>query len=190
MSDRTGKRAEEPGLAFRLVMMAAGMFAFGFLLVPIYDVFCDITGLGGKTDNTAAVIEAEKPDESRLITVEFVATVNESAPWEFHPTVTSIQVHPGKLYDATYYAKNLTDGNLVGQAVPSVAPGQAAKYFRKTECFCFTSQEFTAGEARDMPLRFIVDRDLPAYIDRLTLSYTFFVSQKLTLVKELPNGTG
>jgi cytochrome c oxidase assembly protein subunit 11 len=182
MSERPEPTIGKRGLAFRLAIMAVSMFAFGFLLVPIYDVFCDITGLGGKTDNTAAIITEEKPDESRLITVEFVAAVNESAPWEFHPNVTSIQVHPGKFYDATYYAKNLTDAGLVGQAVPSVAPGQAAKYFRKTECFCFTSQEFQAGEGRDMPLRFIVDRDLPAHIDRLTLSYTFFATTQVALV--------
>lgn len=171
-------------LIFKLAAIACAMFAFGYLMVPVYDVFCDITGLGGKTSATAAVIDQGKPDDDRLITVEFVANVNQYAPWEFHPTVASMEVHPGKLYDATYYARNLTEGPLTGQAVPSVAPGQAAKYFRKTECFCFTSQEFAAGEAKNMPLRFLVDPDLPDYIDRLTLSYTFFVSRKIASSSE------
>ncbi len=90
-----------------------------------------------------------------------------------------MQVHPGQLYDAKFFAQNLTKRQLVGQAVPSVAPGQAAKYFQKTECFCFTSQHFDAEESRYLPLRFVVDPDLPAHIDRLTLSYTFFVHEQL-----------
>lgn len=160
--------------------MACAMFAFGFLLVPIYDVFCRITGIGGKVDTTRAVLSGtDMPDEDRLVTVEFVGSVNAYAPWEFRPTITSMEVHPGQLYDATFFAKNLTDRDLVGQAVPSVAPGQAAKHFRKTECFCFTAQNFSAQEARILPVQFIVDTDLPAHIDRLTLSYTFFVSQAM-----------
>ena len=160
--------------------MACAMFAFGFLLVPIYDVFCQITGVGGKVDTTRAVLAHDEiADESRLITVEFVGNVNEYAPWEFHPTVISMKVHPGQLYDATFFARNLTNRDIVGQAVPSVAPGVAAKYFRKTECFCFTAQNFAAEEARTMPIRFSVDPKLPDHIDRLTLSYTFFVNQTL-----------
>lgn len=160
--------------------MACAMFAFGFLLVPIYDVFCRITGIGGKVDTTPATLTStEGPVEDRVITVEFIGSVNEYAPWEFRPTVASIEVHPGQLYDATFFARNLTDRTLVGQAVPSVAPGIAAKYFRKTECFCFTAQDFSAQESRTLPVRFVVDSDLPEHIDRLTLSYTFFVSQAL-----------
>jgi cytochrome c oxidase assembly protein subunit 11 len=173
------RSAHQP-LVSRLTIMACSMFVFGFLLVPVYDVFCKITGIGGKVDTTrAAVSRGEIPDESRWITVEFVGSVNEYAPWEFRPIVASMKIHPGQLYDATFFARNLTGRDLVGQAVPSVAPGVAAKYFRKTECFCFTAQNFTAGEARTLPVRFFVDPDLPNHIDRLTLSYTFFVSQTL-----------
>ena len=182
MDETNGNSGAEKRLILKLAGIAAGMFAFGFLLVPLYDVFCVITGIGGKTKTTAAVVQEETPDEERLITVEFVATVNQSAPWDFHPTISSMEVHPGKLYDATFFARNLTQARLVGQAVPSVAPGIAAKYFRKTECFCFTSQIFAAEEARDMPLRFIVDPELPRHIDRLTLSYTFFATQQATRV--------
>lgn len=167
-------------LVFRLAVMAACMFAFGFLLVPLYEVMCKITGIGGRTNAEAATISATQAVSERLITVEFVAVLNEQAPWEFRPTVSSIQVHPGQLYDTAFFARNLTDGVLVGSAVPSVAPGQAAKHFIKTECFCFTQQNFTAGEGRDMGVQFMIDPALPDFIDRVTLSYTFFVNRPAT----------
>jgi len=166
-------------LVIKLIGLAVGMFAFGFLLVPIYDVFCDITGIGGKFDNQAAVVQLRTPTDNRTITVEFVSSLNEYAPWEFRPAVASMEVRPGEMYDTTFYARNLTDREITGQAVPSIAPGQAVKYFQKTECFCFTSQQFDAQEAKDMPLKFVVDPDLPEYIDRLTLSYTFFVAKQV-----------
>lgn len=167
-------------LAGKLVLFAAGMFGFGFLLVPLYDVFCEVTGIGSRTGlPTAATVTAENPVTDRIVTVEFVANRNQQAPWEFRPAVSSLEVMPGKLYDTTYFARNLTDRQLVGQAVPSVAPGQANKYFKKTECFCFESQEFAPAEGRDMGLTFMVDPGLPEHIDRVTLSYTFFVNQQV-----------
>jgi cytochrome c oxidase assembly protein subunit 11 len=166
-------------LVVKLIGLALGMFAFGFLLVPLYDVFCDITGIGGKFDLEAAAVEVRTSDDNRTITVEFVASLNEYAPWEFRPAIASMEVKPGEMYDTTFFARNLTDRNIIGQAVPSIAPGQAVKYFQKTECFCFTSQEFDPREGRDMPLQFVVDPDLPEYIDRLTLSYTFFMTEQV-----------
>lgn len=166
-------------LVIKLIVLALGMFAFGFLLVPLYDIFCDITGIGGKFDTKAAIVEVQTPVDDRMITIEFIASLNEYAPWEFRPAVASMEVRPGEIYDTTFYARNLTDRKIVGQAVPSIAPGLAVKYFQKTECFCFTSQQFDAQEAKDMPLTFVVDPDLPGYIDRLTLSYTFFVTKQV-----------
>jgi len=166
-------------LVIKLISLAIGMFAFGFLLVPLYDIFCDITGLGGKFDNKAALVEVQTPTDDRTVTVEFIGSLNEYAPWEFRPAVASMEVRPGEMYSTTFYAHNLTDRKLVGQAVPSVAPGQAVKFFKKTECFCFTSQQFEAQEAKDMPLKFVIDPDLPNYIDRVTLSYTFFVTKQV-----------
>lgn len=165
-------------LVTRLAIMAVCMFGFGFLLVPIYNVFCEITGIGGRTNETVAVIPAGmRVDTGRTVTVEFVAVLNEQAPWEFRPTVSSIEIHPGQIYDTSFYARNLTDRELVGHAVPSVAPGVAAKHFQKTECFCFTAQKFLAHEGRDMGVQFVVDPDLPEYVDRITLSYTFFIQR-------------
>ncbi len=167
-------------LIVRLGVLAVGMFAFGFLLVPLYTVMCKITGIGGRTNAEAATVTDTRVDTERLITVEFVAVLNEQAPWEFRPVVSSMQVHPGQLYNTAFFARNLTDGVLVGSAVPSVAPGQAAKHFIKTQCFCFTQQDFTAGEGRDMGVQFMVDTSLPEFIDRVTLSYTFFVNRPAT----------
>ncbi|NQV85513.1 MAG: cytochrome c oxidase assembly protein [Woeseiaceae bacterium] len=153
--------------------MTVAMFGFGFLLVPLYDVFCDITGFGGRTNTVAADVE-EAPDLTREIRIEFVTNVNSYAQFEFVADVDSMTVNPGRMYAATFTAKNLAAGHKVAQAVPSVAPGLAAEHFTKIECFCFTSQEFTAGEARTMPLQFIVNPELPDYVDTITLQYTFF----------------
>ena len=173
-------RAGNRSLILRLGVLAAGMFAFGFLLAPLYTIMCKYTGIGGRTNAVAATVTETQPDISRLITVEFVAVLNEQAPWEFRPTVSSLRIHPGQLYDTAFFARNLTDGVLVGSAVPSVAPGAAARHFIKTQCFCFTQQNFTAGEGRNMGVQFMVDPALPAYIDRITLSYTFFVNRPAT----------
>lgn len=166
-------KSENRALTGRLLLLAIAMFGFGFLLVPLYDVFCEITGFGGRTNTTAAVVE-EAPDLSREIRIEFVTTVNSYAPFEFAADVDSMTVNPGKMYFATFTAKNLAEAERVAQAVPSVAPVSAAEHFTKIECFCFTSQEFFAGEQRAMPLQFIVDPELPEYVDTITLQYTFF----------------
>ena len=123
----------------RLLLVVAGMFAFGFAMVPLYDVFCDITGLNGKTGGRAAVAKIA-PELDRTVTVEFIASVNQSMPWDFEPKVTRMEVHPGQTYRTSFYARNRTDQPMVGQAIPSVAPGIAAPHFKKTECFCFTEQ--------------------------------------------------
>jgi cytochrome c oxidase assembly protein subunit 11 len=165
-------------LMLKLVGMAAGMFAFGYALVPLYDAFCDITGFGGRTNGEAAAV-VERPDESRTVTVEFVTSVGQFAPWEFRPTVTTMEVQPGRLYQTDFYAHNRSHTTLTGHAVPSVAPGSAARYFQKTECFCFTPQEFAPEEERDMPVVFIVDPELPAHVDRITLSYRFYAGSQV-----------
>jgi cytochrome c oxidase assembly protein subunit 11 len=160
-------------LVGQLLIMTVAMFGFGFLLVPLYDVFCAITGFGGRTNTEAAVV-AEAPDMTREIRIEFVTTVNSYAQFEFAADADSMVVNPGKMYYATFTAKNLANEHKIAQAVPSVAPTSAAEYFTKIECFCFTSQEFVANEERAMPLQFIVDPDLPDYVDTITLQYTFF----------------
>jgi cytochrome c oxidase assembly protein subunit 11 len=170
MSDQ---QQENRGLVGRLAILAIAMFGFGFALVPLYDVFCEITGFGGRT-NAEAVAVVETPNIDREIRIEFVTTVNSYAPFEFAADRDSMTVHPGKMYYATFTAKNLTESDKVAQAVPSVVPIAAAEHFVKIECFCFNSQEFAGNEEKAMPLQFIVDPEVPDYVDTITLQYTFF----------------
>jgi len=159
----------------RLMLVVVGMFGFGFAMVPLYDVFCDVTGINGKTGDKVTLAENLQVDTSRVIEVEFIASLNESMPWEFKPMQHSIKVHPGEPTRIAYVAVNKTDHAIVGHAVPSVAPGRAAAYFQKTECFCFTEQKLEAGEEKEMPVIFVVDPELPDDVSQLALSYTFFI---------------
>lgn len=153
------------------------MFGFGYALVPLYNVFCEITGLNGKTGRLSATEAAVvRVDETRYVTVEFVTSVNGGMPWDFKPLVNKVRVHPGAETTVEFEATNFAQWPVTGSAVPSVAPNAAARYFNKTECFCFTQQALEAGESRTMPVRFVVDPDLPANVEILTLAYTFFES--------------
>jgi cytochrome c oxidase assembly protein subunit 11 len=165
----------------QLSLVVVGMFAFGFALVPLYDALCNITGLNGKSDSiiTAAENIDFSVDEDRLVTVQFLTTVNQGMPWEFGADKTQVKVNPGKLNTVYFRASNQTDRDMVGQAVPSVRPSDAASYLHKTECFCFTQQPFLAQESREMPMRFVIDPALPEHVKTITLSYTFFDATNL-----------
>lgn len=155
--------------------VVAGAVAFAFALVPLYNVFCSLTGLNGKTANTPeAVLKSMKVDESRWVTVEFTSSVMPGLAWNFYPTQSSMKVRPGEIMLATFEAKNMTNAAVVGQAIPSISPAQATFYFKKIECFCFQQQTLKAGEAKELPLRFYVSPDLPRDIHTVTLSYAFF----------------
>lgn len=178
------RKTENRKLVGSLVLFAGTMLAFALVVLPpLYEAFCEVTGLGGKTNTTAAVVE-EAADLERSVDLEFVTTVNEYAPWEFYAELDGMSIHPGKLYEATFYARNLTEQTKTAQAVPSVAPPQAAKLFKKLDCFCFDRQDFEPGELKAMPVRFIVDSDLPDYIDTITLSYTFFDTTRISRADE------
>ncbi len=159
----------------KLLVVVVAMFGFGYALVPLYDLICDITGLNGKTGQISQAESAQQiADTSRVVKIQFVASVSAGAPWDFYPNEFEMEVHPGGVYNTTFKAVNKTSQEMVGQAVPSLVPREASLYFNKTECFCFNRQDFKPGESRDMPVQFIVDRDLPPHIDSLVLSYTFF----------------
>lgn len=177
------QQAASRRLGWKLAIAAMAMFCFGYLLVPLYQVYCKITGFNGTTsriDYGDAV--KRKVDLTRLVTVEFVANTNGSLPWEFRPERPRMQVHPGELALAKFHARNIANIDIVGQAIPSVTPGQAAPYFHKVECFCFSRQPLAPGEGKDLPLQFLVDTDLPKDIDTLTLSYTFFKAPRVQTV--------
>ena len=164
-------------LALKLAAVALGAFGFGFALVPLYNVLCAVTGYGDREQLTREAALPVAEDASRTVTVEFVANLPTVGSWDFKPEVRTMQVHPGRLYEAKFLATNETGRPTWAQAVPDIAPSKATPYFRKTECFCFTPQQFEAGEAKHMPVRFFVDPALPKYVDRITLSYTFYDTQ-------------
>ncbi|HEX4971080.1 MAG TPA: cytochrome c oxidase assembly protein [Steroidobacteraceae bacterium] len=168
---------ENRKLTWQLWLFAAGFLGFGFALVPLYNVLCDVTGYGDRSKLEKAATVVEAPDQTRTITIEFISSSPTYGSWEFRPEVAQLQVHPGKLYEAKFYAQNLRDQPVIAQAVPSIAPLQATQYFRKTECFCFQPQHFAGRQARELSVRFIVDPKLPATIDRLTLGYAMYDSK-------------
>ena len=150
------------------------MFMFAiFVLPPLYDLFCEITGIGGKTGDAYTATDI-KVDSSRQVEVQFVATNNATMPWEFYPVEHKVFVHPGESKEIVFYAKNLTGKDMVGQAIPNVLPNNAADYFHKTECFCFNNQPLAAGDEAELAVVFIIDPDLPASVNTVTLSYTIF----------------
>jgi len=157
-----------------LLIMTAGSFVFGWALVPLYDVLCRAAGIGNAEAKAGKSVIEESMDPNREVTIEFIAEPASVGSFEFRPKVASMRIHPGKLYDTLFYAKNLTQSASVAQAVPSISPTGTAKYFHKTECFCFSPQKFSIGEGRDMPVRFIVDPGLPSNVDKLTLAYTIY----------------
>jgi len=167
------KRANRK-LVRTLLLMTAGSFAFGWALIPLYDVLCRAAGIGNAEAKSGKSVVEESVDPNREVTIEFVAEPASVGSFDFRPKVASMRIHPGKLYDAEFYAKNLTNEASVAQAVPSISPTGTAKYFHKTECFCFSPQKFGAGEGRDLPVRFIVDPQLPRTVDKLTLAYTIY----------------
>lgn len=168
------------GVLRRALWVAGGAFVLCFSLVPMYRIACEQL-FGTKLGATAASEPVNSVvDTSRLITVEFDASVNSGLPWSFYPAQAQMKVHPGQPTDAMYYARNDGPVPLVGQAVPSVAPAMASQFFNKTECFCFTEQMLGAGEERPMPVRFVVDPGLPDRVKRVTLSYTYFMNEPAT----------
>jgi len=159
----------------KLMTVAVAMFAFVFVvMVPLYNVLCDALGINGKTSGEAYTAVSAAIDESRTITVQFVATNNEGMPWGFRPAVTMMKVHPGAANDTIFFASNPTAENMVAQAIPSISPSRAAEYFHKTECFCFNQQSLEGEAEAEMPLQFIIDQDLPRDVRTITLSYTLF----------------
>jgi len=174
----SGKASNSAGL-LKLVGVALGVFVLTFSLVPLYRIACEKV-FGVRLEKGPGQVTEIKPNAKRTVTVQFDGGVNSKLPWAFHPEQLTMQVVPGELYEAKYFARNDGERPIVGSAVPSVAPARASGYFTKTECFCFTAQTLQAGEVRDMPVRFIVDPNLPGDVKTITLSYTFYKNDTLT----------
>lgn len=169
---------------FRLLIIlglsVVGMFLFGYALVPLYTVMCTSMGINGKPNKEPEAL-AKDMDSKRTITVQFLTSNNAAVPWEFRPTVYSVKVHPGENKQVSFFAKNDSDHTMTIQAIPSITPAVAAKYFKKTECFCFKRQTFSSKMAMDMPLLFHIDKDLPKEVDTVTLAYTLFDASKFAI---------
>lgn len=155
----------------KLIVVAAGMFAFGFALVPIYKKICETTGMYSL--GSADVVRNTQIDRSRLLTIEFDANTR-GLPWEFRPLQKSVRAHPGEMIQVLYEVHNTSDAPVMGQAIPSYGPQAVAQYVKKVDCFCFARQELKGNETRQMPVQFMVDPQLPRDVTVITMSYTFF----------------
>jgi cytochrome c oxidase assembly protein subunit 11 len=170
----TAPRRNSRRHALALLMLATGMFGFAFALVPLYETFCEWTGLNGRTAARAGVVDSAVPAADREVTIQFLAQAANGMPWEFRPLEKEMRVRLGTMNATRFYVRNRADTAVTGQAVPSVAPSRAAPYLTKLECFCFTQQRLEAGAETEMPVRFYVGTELPEQVRTLTLSYTFF----------------
>jgi cytochrome c oxidase assembly protein subunit 11 len=159
----------------KLLVVALGMFGFGFALVPFYNKICEVAGLRElwQPGQAEAATANTQVDLTRTVTVEFDSNIR-MLPWTFKPKASSMEIHPGELTQMVYEVRNTLGEPVTGQAVPSYGPRLAGQYFRKLECFCFTQQTLAAGEVRQMPVVFVIDPGLPKDVNTITLSYTFF----------------
>lgn len=167
-----------------LTLFTVFMFSFSYMLVPLYDIFCEITGLNGKTNQTKVLSVNENPVE-RFVTVKFTSTVANSAPFTFEPIDREMVVQIGKINNTFYTLTNNTKTIKQATASPSVVPHEDAEYFKKIECFCFSQQQINGLETKELPLQFIIDNELPNETKTLILSYTMFnTSDQMVLNKE------
>jgi cytochrome c oxidase assembly protein subunit 11 len=158
-------------LLAKLSVVVVAMFGFGYALVPFYEKICEVTGL--RNIAQADTVQNTQIDATRAVRIEFDSNIRK-LPWRFRALTPVVDVHPGELRQVMFEIVNVTDRVLTGQAIPSYGPPNAAQYFRKLECFCFSRQTLQPGERRQMPVLFVVDAALPADVATITLSYTFF----------------
>ena len=178
------ERRENARMVGKLAIVALGMFAFGYALIPVYKRICEVTGINilalserqvpgnGKAGSDVRIPGNTQVDRSRTITVEFDA--NSRGPWSFRPAMRSLEVHPGELTTVMYEFQNVQNRRMSAQAIPSYAPRQAAPFFNKVECFCFNQYTLEPGERKEWPVAFVIDPKLSKDVKTITLSYTFF----------------
>ncbi len=170
-SDRPARRIDA-SLTRGLLLMVAGSFAFGFALVPLYDVICEAAGI--RVNDAPSRISESGAGAGREVSLEFLSIVAPGGEWELEPETPEIVVQPGRLHEAKFRIRSRASVPVAGQAVPSVAPAYTARYLQKTECFCFTPQDFAPEQEREFTVRFIVDPELPPQVDRMTLAYSMY----------------
>ena len=187
---KTTRKTNNKRTVLTLALVTVLMFGFAFAMVPLYRLVCSVAGWNSISTNSAEALAAVKTTASnteeaaaRDIKVQFDATINGNVAWEFRPNVRSVTVKPGEKTTISYYVKNHSDKTVVTQSIPGITPWQAAKHFKKIECFCFDTQTLQAGEAVDMTLQFVVDTDLPDDISTITLSYTIMDTNRTESLK-------
>lgn len=183
LSHSTLEKISNKKILILLCLTTLSMFGFGFAMIPLYNVLCKNLGINGKTDKRA-YLASNQVDLSRSIRVEFMTHNNNNLSWSFYPRLQHIKLHPGENILIYFSAKNNSDHPMTVQAIPSVSPGLAARYLKKTECFCFTQQTFNSGQHRDMPVLFHIDPHLPKTINTITLAYTLFDTTGLKQSKQ------
>ena len=166
--------ASNRSVLVRLGLLTVGMFAFGYLIAPLYDRLC---AARAKQAAAVQVVRSTQADPRRTVAVQYDANVRGSLPWVFRPLLKSSPVHPGEVVQVRYEVTNRSDRLVVGQAIPSYAPAAAGAHFHKVECFCFKRQMLRPHETVSMPVVFVIDDKMPADISTMTLSYTFFEVQ-------------
>lgn len=176
--DGKGQLGSQMGLVKQLILIALIMFGFGYALVPLYEVFCRVTGFGGKTDIIQEAAANKAVLSNRNVEVTFTSHSHTSLPWEFKPLTNALDVKVGAIQDAVFYVKNYSNKPITGMATFNVTPARAGFHFKKTECFCFSEQVLQPGEEKEMAVRFLLDSDMPDDVHELTLSYTFFDTEK------------
>jgi cytochrome c oxidase assembly protein subunit 11 len=185
MAMNTEGNGSNKSLAIKLLVIVAAGLAFGFALVPLYDVVCKTIGLNGRADTTATIAStSQEVDMSRTVTVIFTGNTMPGLDWEFSSDEPTMQLHPGEIKLTSFTAKNRGKESVTGVAVPSVTPEVASLYFKKIACFCFNQQTLGAGETKEMPVRFFVSPDLPKDVTTVTLSYAFYNAKDRVAVKE------
>jgi len=187
-SNNKPSRGKHRRLGATLGVVVFVMFGFAFAMVPLYQLYCSVTGSNSIASNSGRIsseqYRSDYINEQRTVVVEFDVTLNENIPFSVNPAIKSIKVHPGEAITTAYVVKNLSNDTIITQAVPGITPWQATAYFHKTECFCFSQQTLLAEEEKEMGLRFMVDADLPEEIEVLTLSYTFMDTKGATAVTQ------
>lgn len=161
-------------LLVKLAVVVVAMFGFAvFVMPPMYDAFCELTGLNGKVAGKAAA-PTVPVDTSRTLTMEFLVDTDKALPWDFRHEDAAVTVNPGQITKTMFFVKNRDSRAITGRAVPSISPSEAARFVKKTECFCFREQRLEAGEGKEMPVIFYIDPAIPRHITTITLSYKFF----------------
>ncbi|HKP65163.1 MAG TPA: cytochrome c oxidase assembly protein [Casimicrobiaceae bacterium] len=164
-------RRDNRVLVAKLGVIVIAMFGFGYALVPFYEKICEVTGLRD-IDKADAVVNTQV-DAARTVRVEFDTNLHDM-PWKFRALQATADIHPGAITQVVFEVVNTSGEPVTGQAIPSYGPRNAAQYFRKLDCFCFTRQTLAPGETRRMPVVFVVDPSMPKDLSTITLSYTFF----------------